>query len=1261
MTISFSHSLLKKIAAWLGFLLALPILAVFLLWVWLQTETGLATLAAYLERYLSTTENSITLGPVTGHFPADIAVGQIVVKDKQGVETVRIDNARLRWSPITLLHDVIKVQQLSADNVVITPVTTSSSSSSVDVMALLSHWPRMHVEDIALKTLALNSGENHFRYHIYGGLAPGKVLDTLTSSFHMETLEGPASRAHIAVRINPKRKFLSLKATLEEEPGGGIGTLAGLPADEGFALHLEGKGPFKHWQGNYDFALSDAPLVTGEITLMTEEKKLAVSLDGAITVPKRFMPASASDWLAPGEPIGFSLDAAFLENQELHIPAILLATSRHQLHFAGQRIAGQLEGIASGTLTSPVAMQAFLGKSTNFAMQVMQNPDRVMLSNIYSSLAQGQLTGNTSITLANKAVEGTLVYNYADNLKAESHFSGTADDMMMDIAVDGTNLKLSGFTLPSLQSTFTLRHFPKASEGDIKLMVNDGKQRYQLYSSFTADARYISLQKLQLTAPAMKFEGGVTFDIATRLLQGEITGGGSFAALKPFLRQDIGGKLQLKASATPVKGKQEAALSLKTTGLTVNMLTLAQADMSLQLKDIFTAPAAEAILQLKGLSAGSLEAKTVSLKAQGDAKKIEFSGNGQMIAQAPLQFATKGTIALEKGSVTLALQELAGSYNKRPFKLLKTATLKTSPTETTLSEMLMNYAKADARLIGRYTPRATDITLQVSDLALADLPLGTSAAFRGKTNGKFTITGTSASPVARLSVILSGLGSTSEKIKLPPFQLQTESELKEGFLTSTATLSAGSEKQAEARVRFPVAFSLSPYRLRIPPEGALNGQVNAAIDAKLLNAMFAPDVTQRVAGKLEANCQLKGTLAHPELQGGARIVNASYEHDLFGVVLQNINAELKASGKLVTLVNASLTDGDKGRASASGSINIASLSSPININLLLNKFYLLHRDSLNMRAQGNASITGSLQAPVLGGNIAIDRANIIIPDRIPPSITQLNTTRINVPPALKEIPKSPSKGGSSSLLDLKLVLDFPNRVYLRGQGLDTELSGKLTITGNAADPLINGALHTVRGRYQFAGQGFELTSGTASFRGAVPPSPFLDITAEAPADDITAQVHFTGTLDTPKIVITSTPPMPQDEVLSRLLFGKNLKTISPTQAYRLVSVTRQMMGGGSESNMLDRVRGMLRLDDLDIKQDDQGSSAVGVGKYIQKGVYVGAQKNLTTNGGKANVEINLTRHITLESEIGSVTKDLGTPAAQTNTEEGIGLNWKYDY
>lgn len=1260
MTISVLHFLSRKIAVWLGCLLALPLVLVFLSWMWLQTEAGLATLTGYLERYLSTAESTLTLGPVTGHFPADIAVGHIVVKDKQGVETVRIDNARLRWSPFALLHNIIKIQQISADNVVITPVATSSSSS-VDVMGLLSYWPRLHIEDIALKTLALNMGKNHFRYHIYGGVAPGKHVDTLTSSLHIETLEGPASRANIAIRVNPKRRFLSLEATFAEEPGGGIGTLAGLPADEGFTLRLEGKGPFKYWQGSYDFVLSGAPVVAGKIILMSERKKLAASLDGAITLPKRFMPASASGWLAPEEPIGFSLDAALMENQDIHIPAILLSTSRHQLNFAGQRIGAQLEGIVSGTLTPPAAMEAFLGKSTNFAMQLIQNPDRVMLHNIYSSLAQGQLTGNTSVTLADKIIEGGLVYNYADNLKAESHFSGTADDMMMDVAVDGKNLKLSSFTLSSLQSTLTLRHFPKASEGDVKLVINDGKQQYQLRSSFIADSKYISLQPLQLTAPAMKFEGGMKLDMATRLLQGEIAGGGSVAALKPFLRQDIGGKLQLKASVTPVKGKQEAALSLKTTDLTFNVLKVAQGDISLQLKDIFTAPAAEAVVQLKGLSNASLEAKTLSLKVQGDTKKIDFSANGQMIVQAPLQFATKGTIALEKGSTTLALQELAGSYNKHPFKLVKTATLKTSPMETTLSEMLMHYAKADARLVGRYTPHTADITLQFSDLALADLPLGTSSAFHGKTNGKLTITGASASPVAKLSLTLAGLGSTSEKVKLPPFQLQTEAELKEGAFASTATLSAGSEKQAEARVRFPVTFALSPYRLHIPPEGALNGQVNAAIDAKLLNGMFAPDITQRIAGKLDANCQLRGTLTHPELQGSARITNASYEHDLLGIVLQNINAELKASGKQVTLVNASFTDGDKGRASASGSINIASLASPVNINLLLNKFYLLHRDSLNMRAQGNVSITGSLQAPVLGGNIAIDRANIIIPDRIPPSITQLNTTRINVPPALKAIPKPPSKGGSTSLLDLKLVLDFPNRVYLRGQGLDTELSGKLTITGNASAPLINGALHTVRGRYQFAGQSFELTSGIASFRGAVPPSPFLDITAEAPADDITAQVHFTGTLDTPKIVITSTPPLPQDEVLSRLLFGKNLKTISPTQAYRLVSVTQQMMGNNSESNMLDRVRGMLRLDDLDIKQNDQGNSAVGVGKYIQKGVYVGAQKNLTTNGGKANVEINLTRHITLESEIGSVTKDLGTPAAQTNTEEGIGLIWKYDY
>src|SRR3546814_13825885 len=72
----------------------------------------------------------------------------------------------------------------------------------------------------------------------------------------------------------------------------------------------------------------------------------------------------------------------------------------------------------------------------------------------------------------------------------------------------------------------------------------------------------------------------------------------------------------------------------------------------------------------------------------------------------------------------------------------------------------------------------------------------------------------------------------------------------------------------------------------------------------------------------------------------------------------------------------------------------------------------------------------------------------------------------------------------------------------------------------------------MRGSYEFAGRTFDLEKGEIHFTGNSPINPNLDIEASADVTDLSATIHVTGTGLQPDISFTSTPALPEDELLS---------------------------------------------------------------------------------------------------------------------------------
>ena len=166
-------------------------------------------------------------------------------------------------------------------------------------------------------------------------------------------------------------------------------------------------------------------------------------------------------------------------------------------------------------------------------------------------------------------------------------------------------------------------------------------------------------------------------------------------------------------------------------------------------------------------------------------------------------------------------------------------------------------------------------------------------------------------------------------------------------------------------------------------------------------------------------------------------------------------------------------------------------------------------------------------------------------------------------------------------------------------------------------PVPIGHLSLIRGRVDLLGKRFDLAEGLVELQGSL--IPVIRLVARHVEDDITIRIIIDGEVRDPDITFESDPSLPEEEVLSYLLFGQGLDQISPLQAAQLANALAVLAGSGG-LGIVANIREATGLDDLDMTVDDDGSVAVRAGKYLTRNVYTDVELD---DAGQTQININL--------------------------------------
>jgi translocation and assembly module TamB len=154
-----------------------------------------------------------------------------------------------------------------------------------------------------------------------------------------------------------------------------------------------------------------------------------------------------------------------------------------------------------------------------------------------------------------------------------------------------------------------------------------------------------------------------------------------------------------------------------------------------------------------------------------------------------------------------------------------------------------------------------------------------------------------------------------------------------------------------------------------------------------------------------------------------------------------------------------------------------------------------------------------------------------------------------------------------------------------------------------------------------------------------------------------------GYASSPKIALSSSPQLPQDEVLAHLLFRQSVKQLTPFQLAEIAQALASLSGIGSGFDALGSLRKGLGLDRLSVggASGDSSQTTVEAGKYVARNVYIGAKQNLS-GGTQLQVQYDITRRLKAQATLSTVTNATVTKGSSAvDNGSSIGLSYQFEY
>jgi len=771
--------------------------------------------------------------------------------------------------------------------------------------------------------------------------------------------------------------------------------------------------------------------------------------------------------------------------------------------------------------------------------------------------------------------------------KGSGDIGGTLGAPKVDLVADLGSVTAPGLPLSNAHLNLTFQHSPDGGDGRFSLTAVSAYGAAAAASDFRLAGDGVDLSDLAIKG------GGVSATGSLALRKGEPSSADLALEIGPGAVLDAGhAQGRLRIVGAPSGG--------------------AKADISLT--------AAEVVL-----NDGALKVKKLSFTADGPLARLPYklAANGPS-AGGPWRIGGEGEFT-QAGAVRVATFSGAARLRHADFRTLSPTEIRFAREGLTLHAALgAGSGRADVEVANLSGAASVKATLSNVDMALLD------EDYVGKLSGQLELSGRGDHLAGGLDARLTGAGGRDLR-GAPPVNGEVTAKLAGSAMNVNFHLGNNAGLKADGDVVLPVDASAEPFKFAFdghrPLSGhfAVNGEVKPLWDLLLTGA-------DNLSGQMNASATLGGTLADPRAVGQVALDNGRFQDQDTGLRLENVSLRAVLADNAVDVSHFAAVDGDKGQISGSGRASLTR-DGVSSFRANLTGFRLLDTDLARATASGQVTVNRAADGKVqIAGALTIDRGQISPNPPVASGVTPMDVVEINRPDELDDQPAA-KVAAREAPVALDVTIRAPGRVFLKGRGLNLELALDAHVVGSLAAPVLTGNARVVRGDYDFAGQRFQLDERSVIYLGSTPQTIRLDLTATREDPTLTAVIKIAGTAAKPTITLSSNPSLPQDEILSQVLFGASASQLSGLEAAQLASAVAGLSGGGG-FDLIGGLRSLAHLDRLAVADSAVTGTTVSGGKYITDKLYLEL-----TGGGRegegAQIEWRVRKRLSLVGKLGS--------------------------
>lgn len=925
------------------------------------------------------------------------------------------------------------------------------------------------------------------------------------------------------------------------------------------------------------------------------------------------------------------------------------------------------------------ALDDLVGPSPALTTGITLDADqRLTLVGLTLDASAARASGDVALDLAAGGIEGRIDLA-APDLSALGAVAGTdlGGAGAVAVALGGTldapaasaswrivDLAVAGIAVEETTGSVTAAGLPDAPAGEIRARARLRGEPVDLSLAYALTDRVLRIGDLSLDGLGATVTGDLSADLDTTLARGDL-------ALSAADLAVIGNALDLPLAGGRVGGAirfsdadgQGAAATLEGAGLVLaDGTAVERLSLEASLDDLNGAMGGRLDLRVDGAETGGLAFKVATLGADLRDGVADLVLNAEGDVGLPVVLAAAASVPLDPvdGPITVGRLDAdlgdAALRQRGPIRIALDGGPRIDGLDLGIDDgRLSGHAGLDPADLD------VDIVLRGVPAALARLADPT-LELDGRIDGEIAVTGSLENPVGRVALSTAGIRTLEPTLSdLPPLIADLVLEIRDRRATARldASIGEGATVSLGAEIQGSAGATGSPPVFE--PTAALEARLDADADLGRVST-FLPLDTVALGGTAQARVTAGGTLGDPGLAGAVTIDGGEVDMPAAGLYLRDLAVRAEGEGRELVIRRFEARAAGGGTLSASGSVSAdAEAGFPAEITLTADRFNAVDMDLATVSVDIDLALDGALPEYLLAGTVTVLPTEIRIPDTLPPSVTEIEVVEVRDGRVI-ETPEQQARREreerqeeeAGAPLRLDVEIDVPGQVFVRGRGLDSEWAGTLAVTGLADAPQVEGEIAVRRGVLNAVGNNFDFERGRVIFNEGPPDNPALDMRLVADLPDIAAAIAVTGRANDPDISLESDPALPEEEILSRILFGSSRAELTPVQALKLARSAAILSGGfGSGSGFTSEIRETLGVDTIDVdtstNEDGSVGASLSVGKYIAPGVFLKLQQGLSGASSRAVVEVEVTDNISVETDVGA------------DSQSRVGVTYELDY